>query len=122
MRISDWSSDVCSSDLQRRALLQHPLDGLQRHAGAGPGRGIAGRNLAGIGEAGFQARRRLAVEHDHLVAGLGEVVGGRDADHPAAYNDNLHVRIAALPRQSSEEHTSELQSLKRLSYAALRLT
>src|SRR3546814_5090639 len=30
MRISDWSSDVCSSDLQQGALCQAPLGGLDR--------------------------------------------------------------------------------------------
>src|SRR3546814_19765703 len=28
MRISDWSSDVCSSDLRLRPLYQAPVDGL----------------------------------------------------------------------------------------------
>src|SRR3546814_11905333 len=64
---------------------------------AGPGRRIAGRDLAGIGESGFHARRRLAVEHHHLVAGLREVIGGRHADHPATEYDHLHAGISALP-------------------------
>src|SRR3546814_15246868 len=40
MRISDWSSDVCSSDLAR-------LDGCHAHAGAVPVRPPAQRELAG---------------------------------------------------------------------------
>src|SRR3546814_7697938 len=93
MRISDWSSDVCSSDLQHLALqlveigivgpfLQQGVDlrdGLVdvRHPGVGDGAGIA---------------RRQA-----LVA--------------------LRVALQYLAHRRSEEHTSELQSLMRTSYA-----
>jgi hypothetical protein len=38
---------------QRRVTLEHPFDGLQRHARRGPRRGIAGRNLSGISGTGF---------------------------------------------------------------------
>src|SRR3546814_12435015 len=46
MRISDWSSDVCSSDLDDRA----PAAGATARTGddAG-GRGLGGRDLPGIG-------------------------------------------------------------------------
>ncbi len=43
-------------DHQRAVLHQQPLDRLDRHAGAGPGRRIAGRYLAGVGEAGLEPR------------------------------------------------------------------
>ena len=45
-------------DHQRAMPHQQPFDGFHRHAGAGPGRGIAGRHLAGIGERWFPARAR----------------------------------------------------------------
>ena len=45
-------------DHQRAVPHQQPFDGFHRHAGAGPGRGIAGRDLAGIGESWFPARAR----------------------------------------------------------------
>ena len=45
-------------DHQRPVPHQQPFDGFHRHAGAGPGRGIAGRDLAGIGERWFPARAR----------------------------------------------------------------
>src|SRR3546814_15251184 len=35
MRISDWSSDVCSSDLLAQEILEHRLVELARHAGKG---------------------------------------------------------------------------------------
>ena len=55
---------------------EQPLQRLERNAGRRPGRGIAGRDLAGIGEAGLQRRPVLPVEDDDLVPGLGQVVGG----------------------------------------------
>src|SRR3546814_18617236 len=63
MRISDWSSDVCSSDLQERR--EHVLrQGLRRLHRIGPAR-IAGVEHAGLshGETpaeGGQVERRLA--------------------------------------------------------------
>src|SRR3546814_1338298 len=87
MRISDWSSDVCSSDLLRdRAIdLEARLD--EHEIGAAPERGDRGH-------------RRPHAEHARFVA------GGR---HHAA------------PALRSEEHTSELQSLMRISYAVFCL-
>src|SRR3546814_10226014 len=99
MRISDWSSDVCSSDLD-----------------AGHARRRAGRRefhraavLQPLELALPRAQAKLAIEG----GGAGEVVGERP---PAA----RHVfRIDACLR--SEEHTSELQSLMRTSYAVFCL-
>src|SRR3546814_2753412 len=74
MRISDWSSDVCSSDLRGKA-------------GGRPGK--------------EQDREQVLAGHRHLG---GEVRGER------------HGGIIR-----SEEHTSELQSLMRISYAVFCL-
>src|SRR3546814_7212323 len=106
MRISDWSSDVCSSDLLRegRLLLQPCLvvGLLVDHHGATHGvvpRAAEFKAEAFIG-AGSRGRQPeigdRARHHVHLGAELG------------------HVR--------SEEHTSELQSLMRISYAVFCLT
>jgi hypothetical protein len=78
------------ADRQRRVALEQPLDGLQRDAGRGPGRGVAGRDLAGVGEAGFQRRPRLAVDHGDVVAAARQIIRGRDADHTAAQHDYSH--------------------------------
>src|SRR3546814_4492221 len=91
MRISDWSSDVCSSDLPARyqVLGSHP-NGLP--AGAGNDRcGAVGWNPVGGLQAGWSAR--------------------------------LRQRCLRARRWStrSEEHTSELQSLMRISYAVFCL-
>ena len=45
--------------------------------GAAQGEAVAGRDLAGIGEAGLQRRARLAIEHHDLVPSLRQIVGGR---------------------------------------------
>src|SRR3546814_9731804 len=110
MRISDWSSDVCSSDLyDLRAALRHRCADRRRgHSGGGPcgdartpppgddhrGRGGAGRSCDG-------ALGRLLARN--LWRGRG-----------AAAVDRL-VRASRASR--SEEHTSELQSLMRNSFA-----
>src|SRR3546814_6882574 len=79
MRISDWSSDVCSSDLDRRAAE----------------RAVAARRAC------QRAVREKPVQPDRAVR------QGR-------------CHRARLGRRS-EEHTSELQSLMRISYAAFCL-
>src|SRR3546814_12220491 len=50
MRISDWSSDVCSSDLRRCLDTSHRGDGLGRNYSASSGGWlVAGRNRGNIG-------------------------------------------------------------------------
>ena len=78
------------ADGQRRVLLEHPLHRLERNAGRGPRRGVAGRDLAGIGKAGFLRRAALAVEHRDLGARTGQVISRRGADDTAAQNDHFH--------------------------------
>src|SRR3546814_5675004 len=94
MRISDWSSDVCSSDL--------------RHADHAC-RASCGRHWPIAGGDRGHAPRAL---RRHAAA------GGRRADRrkPAAGDS-----VAAPGRVRSEEHTSELQSLMRISYAVFCL-
>jgi hypothetical protein len=80
-------------DRQGRVALQQPLDGLERHARCGPGRGIARRDLAGIGEAGFHGGGRLAVHHRHFKTGTGQIVGTGGTDNAAAQDQNAHFHI-----------------------------
>src|SRR3546814_4435496 len=105
MRISDWSSDVCSSDLavllQERAALdhQHVLARVEHDARRQPlVLAQAGRLLA-VGEA--QAGVDLAVDHFRRHC--------------------RHLGLVDLAVARSEEHTSELQSLMRISYAVFCL-
>src|SRR3546814_5386376 len=112
MRISDWSSDVCSSDLRRRSGgggAERP-----RHGRGGAGR--KGGNLRLPQFLAFDRRhRRCAFRRDRGNAGAwaGAVRGG------------LRERVAAWRGgpacRRSEEHTSELQSLIRISYAVFCL-
>src|SRR3546814_7101333 len=56
MRISDWSSDVCSSDLVHPLEIEGEVERLA-HAGVGELR------LAAVEEPGLHARRRAVLQH-----------------------------------------------------------
>src|SRR3546814_7964694 len=100
MRISDWSSDVCSSDLDDR--FQCFLD-------ADPGLGAGEHRVVG-GQA-----------DDILDLGLHLVdIGGGQVDL-VDHRHDLMVMLDRLIDVRSEEHTSELQSLMRISYAVFCL-
>src|SRR3546814_10171171 len=113
MRISDWSSDVCSSDLDRGAV---------RH-------GIGERH-AKLDEVGPGRRQALHDRQRGLRIGI---AGGDEGDQGAAPR---HLQRSEAPLDAaarfglgahsstpkrSEEHTSELQSLMRNSYAVFCL-
>src|SRR3546814_3295907 len=93
MRISDWSSDVCSSDLEI---------GFQREFRAGIGLWRAA--AAGVGCA--QAHPG-GLDAGDMLRTLKSERGGEP--------DEFHAFLR------SEEHTSELQSLMRISYAVFCL-
>src|SRR3546814_10863892 len=92
MRISDWSSDVCSSDL---------LDC------------VAAPRLA-MTEAALQAEIRPGVPNER--APFHRTPGSRSG---TCHRNQQGARN--LARGRSEEHTSELQSLMRISYAVFCL-
>ena len=75
---------------QRRMAREQPAHDLERHAGRGPRAGEARAHAARVGEARLQRRPRLTIDHGHLVAGLGEVVGAGRADHARAQNHDPH--------------------------------
>src|SRR3546814_8766396 len=102
MRISDWSSDVCSSDLEQFVALAPADRALQR-----------GQIL---GEALEHLEHRLAIGEEHVAPHRRVRRGdaGEVAETAGRIFDDL-----ALGR--SEEHTSELQSLMRISYAVFCL-
>src|SRR3546814_4804404 len=105
MRISDWSSDVCSSDLAVVLATGAPHD---------RSLGIPGDDLPGvIGSAAFVGWYNGYPEFATLeppLGGSGAVIIG---------NGNVALDVARILR--SEAHTSELQSLMRLSYAVFCL-
>src|SRR3546814_3185649 len=101
MRISDWSSDVCSSD----------LDGLLLHQRTDRAVDLLG-HLRGGGKA---ARAR-----DQLEVGGLQLEVDRAAGEAGLFEAAGHL-LAERPELRSEEHTSELQSLMRISYAVFCL-
>ncbi|CFM34232.1 Uncharacterised protein [Bordetella pertussis] len=78
------------ADGQRRMLLEHPLQRLERDAGRRPRRGVARRHLAGIAVAGFVGRPGAALQHRDLRALARQIIGGRRADDAAAQDDDVH--------------------------------
>src|SRR3546814_3436600 len=98
MRISDWSSDVCSSDLELGAALQSAQ---ARRVG----RGDVDHQVVGHRPQRRRAQHIVADRVDRIAV-LAEI----DAD-----------RSRGRARIRSEEHTSELQSLMRHSFAVLCL-
>src|SRR3546814_9560219 len=130
MRISDWSSDVCSSELDNlgeagpgdRAAARSLMDAESRDD-TDPRH--VGRRSAACLFLGTQRAQRFA----HRL--------GRDRSRAAHRDPGLFERARAAARRSrvlrrqrgdalvggrSEEHTSELQSLMRISYAVFCLT
>src|SRR3546814_5759186 len=110
-RISDWSSDVCSSDLSMDYVREH----VPRHRP----RRIIHRVLRGTGI--FHSRRFV---QDLRSAGQADAIVNISSFHFGV--NALVTRIMMRPRAAcgtsrgrgrSEEHTSELQSLMRISYA-----
>src|SRR3546814_8373696 len=111
MRISDWSSDVCSSDLPASRVSSPPASSPPspprpaRGSRSTPERqGEGSRRRAGSARAAATHRKRAA-----------RTPMGRAA--PSARPSGSAER----PEASSEEHTSELQSLMRISYAVFCL-
>src|SRR3546814_8604534 len=118
MRISDWSSDVCSSDLPDPVLCyRYASDEEDEHVAAVIRRMAAGEVDLIAFTSTAQIRRLKKVA---------ETAGLQDALRHAMSS----LRVAAVGPVTaeavekagrSEEHTSELQSLMRISYAVFCL-
>src|SRR3546814_5593808 len=120
MRIGDWSSDVCSSDLERVGQHLQFLGRAKRGIACDArenGRGACGKKcfdqslesfhkLGTLDIAPPDSHKRIAetgqVPHSALSAHILDIIDGHSSPVP------VHFR--------SEEHTSELQSLMRISY------
>src|SRR3546814_6513656 len=116
MRISDWSSDVCSSDLRKAFVVP------QQH-------------IIGWPEALYelrlqQQRLRLGIRGDdrqaarlrhHALQALRQA-GDLDVIGDAVLERARLADVKHVAAHRSEEHTSELQSLMRISYAVFCLT
>src|SRR3546814_9741418 len=129
MRISDWSSDVCSSDLalappaaagrvEDAHLSALPLADPDPAAAVGPD---AAGALAGGRRLDHGGVARLRIDPGDVAAGERGIIdrpvrGDRDAVRPAPLGRVPDAHGAGRGIRS-EEHTSELQSLMRISYA-----
>src|SRR3546814_3679044 len=105
MRISDWSSDVCSSELQ------------------------AGANSGEACETGIRKARKNPKSTNPARVNLITIPVWQCRPQPAECHQNRKLNQAPDERGAdsghsmlrSEEHTSELQSLMRISYAVFCL-
>src|SRR3546814_5959278 len=121
MRISDWSSDVCSSDLEMRLLRDRCHAAQQQH-------------IALVGRGGVESqrgeRRQAGSLQDPCGRALAQVAAvgadmwrqqARGARLVAHFGDQTVERTMAIASRialiRTEEHTSELKSLMRLSHA-----
>src|SRR3546814_2254262 len=95
MRISDWSSDVCSSDLLNPFVLDPP----QKRLWIG--------NLF--------AQDSVSVSDDVTL------IGGIKLERTSFTGLQILPNLRLAWKARSEEHTSELQSLMRISYAVFCL-
>src|SRR3546814_7091036 len=105
MRISDWSSDVCSSDLFDRGRLVLDALGGDRHGETFAQTDDRDDDRAGVGAAAHRG--------DEAAVDLDPVEGQRPKMRQRT--------VAGAEIVRSEEHTSELQSLMRISYAVFCL-
>src|SRR3546814_7239069 len=99
MRISDWSSDVCSNDRSAR----------DRH----DEQCVRGASCA---RANGTAIRRSSHSSQEIYRWLDDA-----PSNPGIQHLGRAGRLVAAWRQRSDEHTSELQSLLRISYAVFCL-
>src|SRR3546814_9150985 len=110
MRISDWSSDVCSSDLGH-----HHLPVAQRlRLHRGDGRRDKALGVEGGGDDGNQRGG------GHAAAPL-SARWRRAPNRRPSLCSTWRRRTRGSGADRSEEHTSELQSLMRISYAVFCL-
>src|SRR3546814_6666639 len=139
MRISDWSSDVCSSDLIGQAQLEQPVAAARLAVVVALGHRpredfdlAIVETEAAIDGGDLRLDRALVRQQDAGLAALddgrrdrravdvGERLRGED-DAGVLLAQRLEPLAKLACKARSEEHTSELQSLMRISYAVFSL-
>src|SRR3546814_2065025 len=126
MRISDWSSDVCSSDLRPADLIGEVDMAGRVHQveliGLAALRGVAEAN--GLRLDGDAALPLDVHRVEHLLLHLARRQAAALLDQPVGEGRLAVVDMrddGEVADMRSEEHTSELQSLMRISYAVFCL-
>src|SRR3546814_2491551 len=128
MRISDWSSDVCSSDLPRGGMILTNDEAIAKRINSAVFPGLQGGPLMHViaakavafGEAlrpDFKDYAKATIANAQALANR---LKARGADVVAGGTDTHLALIDLRPlgiTGGSEEHTSEIQSLMRNSYA-----
>src|SRR3546814_1660789 len=121
MRISDWSSDVCSSDLGHRQLTRKTLINITKQLTA-----IIIRCKENHCMNDFSG---LCLNRSFNFTGCKDSIGQSHTRHRHRTEDYIDSQVLNLMMTviegvsltRSEEHTSELQSLMRISYAVFGL-
>src|SRR3546814_7178942 len=112
MRISDWSSDVCSSDLaELRQLVEltgAPCTNTLMGLGALPASDDKFVGMPGM-HGTYEAN--MSMQHCDVLIAVG-----------ARFDDRVIGNTKHFAQNRSEAHTSELQPLMRTSYAVCCLT
>src|SRR3546814_9165266 len=114
MRISDWSSDVCSSD-----LIENPVglyvDGIYYSSQL-----MAPTSLSNVSQVSVLKGPQGTLFGRNSTAGIIQMT---TRDPSAHFGGEVSTEIDnyLTSRNRSEEHTSELQSLMRISYAVFCL-
>src|SRR3546814_7159164 len=116
MRISDWSSDVCSSDLGTVYPTRDVRGALYIDA-------LLGKHFALLGSTGTGKSTSAALIMHRIcdMAPEGHIVMvDPHGEYSAAFKGHgelFNVDNLAMPYWRSEEHKSELQSLMRIPYS-----
>src|SRR3546814_10389681 len=116
MRISDWSSDVCSSDL---IAVTASETGFYNQIEPNPVQGLPANGVVEPAERDCRLIRlplEIRGERALLDRSRKAVPLGPSRHRPCL----LPAHDGGVAQDRSEEHTSEIQSLMRTSYAVLR--
>src|SRR3546814_9886646 len=106
VRISDWRSDVCSSDLAgRRRRNREAENGLE------VGEAIVAAEAGFVAEEQEHAGEGQRLGHDREVIALDPRAEGEEAEDEGQHAGHKHYKSHG----SSGEHTSELQEIMRQS-------
>src|SRR3546814_9583002 len=116
--MSDWSSDVCSSDLEG-AEGAEPRIRAADNVCAGRSSTRAGAGTCGRLQGQGALRLRQGVRHS--FPGLDLFGPFRSSTGGGGAVPDLGARIVAFAQHRSEEHTSDLHSLMRISYTLFSL-